>query len=176
MVEVSGLRRKSGAKTKNYEALNPKLTKAWFKGAMRTLAALASKPKRKIPTSEYCAKLESLSCGHDNFYETEDFYREIASEIVKELLSKYPDGTDAEDKSREAALQFFSKNNSLMYGFLTVMKETDLYKEITDSNFINSCRNIDEYARETAASMMDDFILDEFEKKWKSEIDQCIDK
>lgn len=168
------LRKKAGKEPKaGTIQYNPRLIAAWLKGALKSLPGRAK--LRKIPVSEYKAKLSTIE-SNGEFCGTEEFYRELASEITDGLLAEYPDGADAEDKSRSAALEFFSKNNALMYGFIAAMNKSSLYEEITESNFINSCPNIDQYARETAASMMDDFILDEFEKRWTGREEEYIDK
>lgn len=158
------LRKKAGKEPKaGTIQYNPRLIAAWLKGALKSLPGRAK--LRKIPVSDYKAKLSTIE-SNGEFCGTEEFYRELAADITDRLLTEYPDGTDAEDRSREAVLEFFSRNNALMYGFIAVMNKSPLYEEITGSNFINSCPNIEQYARETAASMMDDFVLDEFEKRW----------
>ncbi len=163
------LRKKAGKKpAAGITQYNPRLIAAWLK-------SLPGRTKvRNIPVSEYKSRLSSIE-SHGEFCGTEEFYRGLASEITDRLLEKYPDGADAEDRSRAAALEFFSKNNALMYGFIAVMNKSSLYGEITESNFINSCPSIDRYARETAASMMEDFVLDEFEKQWTGRDEEYIE-
>lgn len=168
------LRKKAGKEPKaGTIQYNPRLIAAWLKGALKSLPGRAK--LRKIPVSDYKAKLSTIE-SNGEFCGTEDFYRELAADITDRLLTEYPDGADAEDRSREAVLEFFSRNNALMYGFIAVMNKSPLYEEITGSNFINSCPNIEQYARETAASMMDDFVLDEFEKRWTGREEEYINR